>query len=272
MRLKHNKKRNTALLYEVLVRELTISGLEKDAQKRNAVISLIKEFFIFDTEIKKELSLYKTLLETKNLPLRLAEKLLYEVKIAHKNLNKKQLFKEQSQLIKIINKNLSKETYSIFVPNYKNLATISQIFSEDVSVKSRVLLEENIVQKLAINKGTKEENEKQITNLVLQNFINKYNTSYSFLMSEQKELLNKYVLSFLDNGVEFKFYLNEEITRIKENIKKSLRMEDIKKDTKIKEKVEKVLNLLENFAKNPISEETLKHILKMQVLVSEIQQ
>mgnify|MGYP003628527643 FL=1 len=133
-------------------------------------------------------------------------------------------------------------------------------------------MEENIVQKLAINKGTKEENEKQITNLVLQNFINKYNTSYSFLMSEQKELLNKYVLSFLDNGVEFKFYLNEEITRIKENIKKSLRMEDIKKDTKIKEKVEKVLNLLENFAKNPISEETLKHILKMQVLVSEIQQ
>ena len=63
-----------------------------------------------------------------------------------------------------------------------------------MSVKSRVLLEENIVQKLAIKKGTEEENEKQITNLVLQNFINKYNTSYSFLMSEQKELLNKLYL------------------------------------------------------------------------------
>ena len=37
-KIKHNKKRNTAFLYEVLVREITKSIITKDLQKKNIII------------------------------------------------------------------------------------------------------------------------------------------------------------------------------------------------------------------------------------------
>ena len=43
MRLKHNKKRNTAFLYETLIKELTKSVVEKDIDKKEKLNSLIKE-------------------------------------------------------------------------------------------------------------------------------------------------------------------------------------------------------------------------------------
>ena len=63
MRLKHNKKRNTAFLYEMLTREVVKSIIKKDLKKRNVTISLIKENFAKNTELRKELDLYKALLE-----------------------------------------------------------------------------------------------------------------------------------------------------------------------------------------------------------------
>ena len=41
MRLKHNKKRNTAFVYEALVRELTESVVRNNKNKQNKKINLI---------------------------------------------------------------------------------------------------------------------------------------------------------------------------------------------------------------------------------------
>ena len=45
MRLKHNKKRNTAFVYEALVRELTQSVVKNNKNKQNKIVSIIKEHF-----------------------------------------------------------------------------------------------------------------------------------------------------------------------------------------------------------------------------------
>jgi hypothetical protein len=42
---KHNKKRNTIILYETLIRELTKSILEENEEKKKKVLSILKEFF-----------------------------------------------------------------------------------------------------------------------------------------------------------------------------------------------------------------------------------
>ena len=65
-------------------------------------------------------------------------------------IDKKKLFIEQSKLISKINRNLSKSVFSNFVPNYKSLATISQIFNNDISVKNKVLLENNIIKTMLV--------------------------------------------------------------------------------------------------------------------------
>ena len=63
-------------------------------------------------------------------------------------------------------------------------------------------------------------------------------------MNEQKELLSKFVTSFQDNGAEFKFYLNEEIGRLKKCLKDVNTVKEIKDDTSLQQKVTDVLALL----------------------------
>ena len=72
---RHNKKRNTAFIYESLVREIVKQSVAKDEKKRNVAINILKESFSKNTELRKELDLYKTLLENNNLKEKVAEEL-----------------------------------------------------------------------------------------------------------------------------------------------------------------------------------------------------
>tara|TARA_R100000008_G_C3557461_1_gene154052 strand:+ start:281 stop:1099 length:819 start_codon:yes stop_codon:yes gene_type:complete len=268
---RHNKKRNTAFLYEMLVREVVKQSISKETSDRDEVISILKECFKAGSEISKELKLYKNLLETKNLSPNIAEKLIQESKKQYKKLDKDKIFNEQSSVIKKINKKLSKNVFSNFVPNYKDLATLSQIFDDDITAKRRVILEENLLNKLIFKENKDSSSKAQTSNLIVKKFIEKFNTKYkSFLNENQKQLLNKYILSFKDNGVDFKFFLNEEIGRLKKEVDKSFFVEEIKKDTTIFSKMERVKSILEGFGKKPILEEDLEQILKIQKLIHEV--
>ena len=86
---KHNKKRNTAFLYEALVREIAKSVINKEPQRNDIITSLIKEHFVQGGEMAKELELYRALGATENLDSYTAEKLIQEAKNAHEKINKK---------------------------------------------------------------------------------------------------------------------------------------------------------------------------------------
>jgi len=272
LRLKHNKKRNTALLYEMLVREVIKQSVDKDTKKRNKAISLLKECFNKGTEIGKELQLFKNLLETKNLLPYTAEKLIQETKKEYATLDIKKVFSEQSILIKKINKELSSSVFSNFVPNYRSIATLSQVFGEDVSIKKRIILEENILKQMtAIKRPLKKENTK-LSTLVVNKFISKFNKKYGeSLLERQQELLGKYILSFLDNGADFKIYLNEEIGNLKKTIDGAFGLEEVARDVGMSSKMKEVKKLLETTNQKPIDQEMLQQILKIQALVKEIE-
>ena len=269
---RHNKKRNTAFLYEILVREIVKQSLNKEGFKRKDTIVTLKEFFNSNTEIGKELRLFKTLLNTQGVSTRVGEKLIQETKNAHKKLDKKKIFLEQSALIKKINKEMSKNVFSNFVPNYRDLATLSQIFGEDLSVKKKVILEEAILKTITFRGGPKQEKNK-IGGLVVNNFIEKFNKKYDNegLHENQKKLLNKFILSFIDNGVDFKIFLNEEIGRLKKIIDRSFKLEELKSDEKMSSKMKEVKKLLEDYGSKPVNEKSLQQFLKIQQLTAEIE-
>ena len=268
---KHNKKRNTAFLYEMLVREVVKQSISKNKVSRNKVISIIKENFGPGTEINKELKLFKNLLETNNLSLTTAEKLIQESKKEYEKLDKKKIFKEQSVIIKKINKEMTKGVFANFVPNYKDLATLSQIFDADVSVKRRVMLEEHFLSKLTTKSKDEKAKDSKLSNLVVNNFVEKFNTKYKDTLQEnQKNLLNKYILSFLDSGADFKFFLNEEIGRLKEKINESFGVEEVQNDEEMSSKMMKVKEILEGFRERPVGKEDLQKILKIQKLANEV--
>ena len=217
-KIKHNKKRNTIFLYEALVRELTKATVEKDQDRRQVVLNIVKEHFGQDTLMGREVRIYKNILETKDTKLNTAEKILSESKIEYSVLNKKQIFIEQSQMISRINKELSKDVFTTFVPNYKNLATLQQVFNNlDLSAKERVLLEEEVVQLMTeATVNTDQKNLKHIDNLVFKSFVDRFNKEYSGLLEEQKQLLSTFIASGIGNDLEFKIYLDQEIGRLKE--------------------------------------------------------
>jgi len=268
---KHNKKRNTAFLYEALVREVVKRTMNNNMDIRNKVIAIIKETFTPKSEIGKELRLFKTLLETKGVSPRVGERLIQEAKKEYKHLDEKKIFTEQSALIKKINKEISKSVFANFVPNYRDIATLSQIFGEDITIKNRVMLEEKVLSKIANKKSKSLKNDK-INNLVVNKFIERFNGKYgTTLIESQKTLLNKYILSFLDNGVDLKMYLNEELGRLKDAVKGSYDLEELQKDTSMKDKMKKVEKLLESFSAKPVDKEMLQSLLKVQTVVAEVE-
>ena len=271
-KFKHNKKRNSAFIYEALIQELTRAVLDKNVQKQHEIKAIIKESFNRNTESYKELKLYKAITETNGISEKVAERVLNEVKLRHQNIDKDKLLQEQNVILKKIKKNFENDVFSNFVPNYKNLASISQIFSQNITVKSKVLLEKNIVDTMTVD-NQKETELKPIDNLVFKSFTKRFNEEYGDkLLQEQKELLNRYITSFDNNGIELKVYLEEEIGRLKEAVKKSFDTEEIQQDQTMQTNANKVLEMLESYKARKPDQQMIQEISKIQSLVREFQE
>ena len=269
-KFKHNKKRNTAFLFETLVKELTKAVLNNEAAKQKAVSTLIKEHFNKKTNLSKELSLYKQLYETKSFPKEVAEKFITQIKSEHEKLNETELFNEQSQLIAKINKQLGFQVYDNFVPNYKTLATISQIFNKNVQTKSKILLEQELLETITGAVENKKVILERTDAFTFKRFIERFNEEYGDkLLREQKDLLNRFINNTEDD-IELKIYLNEEIDRLKTEIKASFGTDLLKSNDELATKVKKVNETLQSLKIHAINEELIKKIMYIQQFVSEV--
>jgi len=268
-KFKHNKKRNSAFLYEVLIQELTKTVLSKNEKAQQKITALIKESFSRNTMMYRELKLYRAISHTKSVGILTAEKIINEVKVRHKELDKKQLMLEQDSLARKINKLLSDKAFSNFIPSYKDMASISQIFNQQTSIKSKILLENELVGKMSITR----EDTKMVPmdNIVYKSFVKRFNEEYKdTLLMEQKKLLNKFITSFHNNGIELKSYLNEEIGRLKKELKISLLQEEFIADEQMSKNARKVLKTLESYKEKKPDKKMVEEVIKIQGLIWEI--
>jgi hypothetical protein len=271
MKMKHNKKRNTAFIFEALVRELTKAVVEGDVSKKKKIVNLIRNNFKGNNLLSKDLRLYKSIMELKDADKELAERVIFEARMERNSIDNKKLFEEQSEIINKINKEISPDVFSNFVPNYKDLATISQIFNSRMKARDRILLEREMVGKMMSLEESKDSSLKPIDNLTYKTFVKKFNEKYNQeLANEQKELLKRYITSFEDDGIELKVFLNEEISRLKEILSDSLKLEEIKSDEVMLENTKKVYDMLVNANKRDIDKVLVQDILKIQNLAREI--
>ena len=198
-----------------------------------------------------------------------AEKIIDEAKIRHRDIDKKKLVMEQNKLSRKIRKLFSDDVFSNFVPDYKNMASIAQIFNQNVSIKSKILLENEIVGKMSL----KLESEKMvpIDNIVYKSFVKKFNEEYSSsLIAEQQILLKKFITSFHNNGLELKMYLNEEIGRLKEVLVKALKTEELIMDSQMHHSAQKVIKVLDSYKEKIPDQKMVEEIIKIQELAKEV--
>ena len=268
MKMKHNKKRNTAFLYESLIKELTKTIIKKENSKKEKILEIIKKYFHKNSVLKKELDIYNSILETKSKDRNYAIRLLHESKKDFASIDRKEVFNQQTLLIKEINESLSNNVFANFISNYRDIATVGQFFiPNDLNSKQRILVESRAINTMLSESKAKKEI-KHIDNLTYNTFIKKFNNSYGeVLREEQKSLLTNYITSFTDNGLGLKVFLNEELGRIKQKIKNIINNRE--RTEAHKKNYLNVLKKVESFTDKPITEDIVKDVFYIQDLLFE---
>jgi hypothetical protein len=234
-KIKHSKVKNTGVLFELLVRQITLEVLNGD--KTENAKNIVKEFFASGTELNKELRLYDLLLKEKYNSESKAEMFVDTVSQAHSKLNEGKLIKEKYNLIKQINEKFELEQFlSSPITNYKVLASIYKVFesknSENYDIKdifnSKVTLIENIISRPPLVKTNKTEDSKLIETYKQQDkdlrlltykiLVETFNKKYTNLDEKQKGLLKEYINN-MSNTTKFKDYLAVELPQIVKELK-----------------------------------------------------
>ena len=271
MKFRHNKKRNPAFIFEALTREFAKAKLHKDQDRLNRVKRVMQEVFNKDGLLYKQLRLYKALTETRDVDYITAEKIIAEVHRVFSTFDQKALYDEQTTAIHKINHELAPTVFNNYVSNYKSLASAYQMFNDNtIGVKDRVLLERKIIQEM-VSPSVDQKEEEPVDELVVKMFIKKFNNTFGNLMTEQKTLISKYMGSLEDDDTELKIFVNEELERLKEELKENMGIEEFQADDSMKSKAGQVYSLLEGFRnKRTLQKDDLVFILKTQQLVKEI--
>ena len=233
-KIKHSKFKNTGVLFELLVRQITLEVLNGD--KTENAKKIVKEFFGASTELNKELRLYDLLLKEKYNSETKADKFVETVCEAHTKLNHTKLSKEKYTLIKEINSKFDLENFlSSPITNYKVLASIYKVFeskqSEGYDIKdifnSKITLIENItskpVQKVQPQEDKKlietyKQQDKDLRLLTYKILVETFNKKYTNLNDKQKNLLKEYINN-ITNTTKFKDYVGQELPNIISELK-----------------------------------------------------
>ncbi len=228
-KIKHSKFKNTGVLFELLVRQITLEVLNGD--KTENAKNIVKEFFAPNTELNKELRLYDILLKEKYNSETKADRLVETVCDAHAKLNQSALSKEKFNLIKEISEKFDIESFlSSPISNYKVLASIYKVFeskrAEGYDIKdifnSKITLIENITSKPAQKTQpaddkklieTYKQQDKDLRLLTYKILVETFNKKYTNLNESQKNLLKEYINN-ISNTNGFKDYIGQELPKI----------------------------------------------------------
>ena len=137
--LKHSKYKNTAILFEMLVRKLTSETLTSD---KTVTVEIIKKYFGKNTVLSKELQLYNSLIKESFKSEAQTLEFIRSCKSAHDKLNKSALRRQRYNLVKEISENFDFQKVSkIRINNYKELASIYKIFEYNEFDNPKQILE-----------------------------------------------------------------------------------------------------------------------------------
>ena len=237
-KVKHNKIRNTGLLFEFLLRQITSDVLNKDQNSK--AVSIVKQKFNENTELGKELALYNILITKKFKSDSKADYFINEVMKTRGDLNNSTLRREKYNLIKEIQSNYNLQKFmSSKVPNYKTYASIYKLFeyntlSPDEKTESFFNVVEHVTtedKNIRLSETVKTlPDDEDLRILTYRTLLEKFNQKYTKLSSAQKNLLREYINN-VSNTNSLKDTLKEIVRGLKEDLKqhsKNLKDEVVK--------------------------------------------
>jgi hypothetical protein len=233
--IKHSKIKNTGILFELLVRQITADVMEN--KQDGLAVQLMREFFSSKKELGKELMLYRSFFNVQRLSEQKAFQFLNLINEQRKQLDQRKLDLEKYRLVKEIKNHFDlKEFFSARIPSYKVYASIYKNFDAAVNGMTNVFLVEELansqftlVEHLSgktANKQVRENNElatiirgqdEHIRYLTYKILIERFNEKYKGLDEAQRNLLKEYIYN-ASNTSKLKSYTQMESRKLAKNI------------------------------------------------------
>ena len=250
IKAKHTKIRNTGLLYEFLLRQITLDILNN---KDSKAVDIIKSRFNERTELGKELALYNIVLNRRYNSDKKADYFLNEVIKSRMSLNNTLLKREKYNLIKEIKDIYDLQKFlSSKVNNYKLYSSIYRLFEfSNLSPELKTESHFNLLEHLTTKEGSIKLSEtvmnlpgdEDLRILTYKTLLEKFNTKYTKLSSAQKKLLREYINN-VSNTSSLKDTLEEIVISLKKDLKthsKNL------KDKVVKIKMQEAMKSIDKF-------------------------
>ena len=281
MTIKHSKYKNTGILFELLVRQITadtLSGVESPAT------NILKKYF-GKTELGREYKLYESLFKYTNISEAKAEMVVSTIVESSKQLNRSVLKRQKYNLIKEIKNHYNlDEFFKIKLPNYKIQAATytlietyggDQLLNPDQIIENKTVLLEHLTQS-SINKKEVKENileefrqqDKDVRVLAYRVLLEKFNDKYVNLNINQKNVLKEFINS-VDNTTKLKEFYNTKVNEIKEYL---LEMNSSVTNPAIQVKIKEVVNILPTLGKtDKAGDDQLINLLQYYQLIEELE-
>lgn len=202
----HNKKRNTALLYEFLIRTISSSLVEGDKKKSSTALRILRRYFKPGTQLYKEFRLFNALVKTTVSSDSVASSIISEARSAAATIELDVLDREKSLLIRSINHIIKDENfYDQPVAEYRLYATVQTLLNEWRKPKGTAdivslanyenqLREWLISEKKKVDQPLLDETP-GTTRLLMKVMMKKLNEKYSSLNDDQRDIIRAYAFS-----------------------------------------------------------------------------
>jgi hypothetical protein len=263
--IKHSKIRNTGILFELLTRQIASDVMNS---KNSKAISIVKKFFNNNTELGKELRLYKTLSEEKFQSETATDKFITATISARKKLNTEKLSEQKYKLIKEIKNNFDvTDFFAARISNYQVQASIYKLFEyAEVDnpaeiVRSKTTLSEHICNTTKADRPLVQEvystQDKDVRLLSSKLLIDKFNKKYEVLSESQKKLLREFVNNVSETK-SLKEFVQQQIPTLRRTINRYAAKVD---DQVLKIKINEVVSMLTQIEASPLIKD--RHILSV---------
>jgi len=279
MLIKHSKYKNTGILFELLVRQITADTL---SGKNSEATNILKKHFS-KTELGREYKLYDSLLKRTNLSEGKAELIINTVLESAKQLNRTSLKKQKYNLINEIKKHYNlEEFFKIKLPNYKSQAAIYTLIesysdnksaSHEQTIANKLVLLEHLSSSTktvklsddSVSDFSKEDKDTRI--LAYKILLERFNNKYSDFSNNKKLILKEYINN-VDNTSKLKEFYNSKINEIKSEL---ITLNKTTKNKITKIKINEVTTLLVELGKNDkVTNDQIVNLLQYCDLLEEL--
>jgi len=280
MKIKHSKYKNTGILFELLVRQITADTLKGSD---SPAIDILKEYFV-KTSLGREYKLYESILKSKVLNEGRANMVVSTILESSQKFNRTTLRKLKYNLINEIKKHYDLDVFfGSKIKNYKELAALYTLIEgynvkENVDanqlISSKVTLLEHLTKQEVEAKNIKEDvlkefstYDKDVRILTYKVILEKFNNKYQDLSKEQKQVLKEFINS-VDSTPGLRDFYNSKIQELKATLNEEAKsIKDKATQIKIQE-VAKYLVELDKTAK--VNNDNLVDLLQYYELIKEI--